>query len=181
MPPVPARQISDRSALDRLLCGKLDDVINGQICFQPNHLWQTTNSFLNRSQTNQLPTSGKPLFVWQIRPPSTASMIALVALSTDAMLPALSTIGLELGAQQANDNQSSSPSSFFFFFFSAWHWGSLSAVHFSDSTGHQPAMLTQLSHFMLGCLLAISPPFQVMLISRFAGMGVAGYSVTFWR
>lgn len=122
-------------------------------------------------QTNQLPTSDKPALRFGEFVALTASMIALVALSTDAMLPALSTIGLELGARQANDNQLIISLLFFGMALGQLIYGPL-----SDSTGRKPAIYLGFLIFMLGCLLAIfAPSFQVMLIGRFLqGMGVAG-------
>ncbi|MCA9994770.1 MAG: multidrug effflux MFS transporter [Anaerolineales bacterium] len=122
-------------------------------------------------QTNKLPASGKSTLRFGEFVALTASMIALVALSTDTMLPALSTIGQELGARQANDNQL-----IISLLFLGMAIGQIIYGPLSDSTGRKPAIYLGFVNFILGCLLAIfAPTFQVMLIGRFLqGMGVAG-------
>lgn len=101
----------------------------------------------------------------------TASMIALVALSIDTMLPALTTIGQELGAKQANDSQL-----IISLLFLGMALGQLIYGPLSDSTGRKPAIYLGFIVFIIGCVLAIlAPTFQLLLIGRFLqGMGVAG-------
>jgi MFS transporter, DHA1 family, multidrug resistance protein len=100
-----------------------------------------------------------------------ALMISLVALSIDAMLPALATIGAELGARQANDAQLILSALFLGLAFAQVIYGPL-----SDSLGRKPAIYLGFGLFIVGCLLsALATSFPAMLIGRFLqGVGAAG-------
>jgi DHA1 family bicyclomycin/chloramphenicol resistance-like MFS transporter len=100
-----------------------------------------------------------------------ALMTSLVALSIDAMLPALATIGAELGARQANDAQLILSALFLGLAFAQVIYGPL-----SDSFGRKPAIYLGFGLFIGGCLLsALATSFPVMLIGRFLqGIGAAG-------
>ncbi|MCB0111623.1 MAG: multidrug effflux MFS transporter [Caldilineaceae bacterium] len=100
-----------------------------------------------------------------------AFMIALVALSIDAMLPALGEIAQDLGAARANDSQL--VISLIFLGLSA---GQILYGPLSDSTGRKPAIFLGIGIFIVGCLLSLlAADFRMMLIGRFLqGIGVAG-------
>ncbi len=100
-----------------------------------------------------------------------ALMISLVALSIDAMLPALATIGAELGARQANDAQLILSALFLGLAFAQVIYGPL-----SDSFGRKPTIYLGFGLFIGGCLLsALATSFAAMLIGRFLqGIGAAG-------
>ena len=100
-----------------------------------------------------------------------ALLISLVALSIDAMLPALSEIGGELGAQRGNDSQL--VVSCLFLGLAA---GQLVYGPLSDSIGRKPAIYGGLVLFVIGCLLSIASwNFSAMLAGRFLqGLGAAG-------
>lgn len=100
-----------------------------------------------------------------------AGMNALTALSIDAMLPALATIGRELGAQRVNDSQLVISIIFLGLSIGQIFYGPL-----SDSTGRKPAIYAGIGIYSIGCLLAIfALNFQMLLIGRFLqGIGVAG-------
>ncbi len=100
-----------------------------------------------------------------------ALMIALTAVSIDAMLPALPEIGSELGAQQANDSQLVLSALFLGMAIGQLFYGPI-----SDSTGRKPTIYFGLALFMAGCILAITATnFQMMLAARLLqGLGVAG-------
>ena len=100
-----------------------------------------------------------------------ASMIALMALSTDAMLPALAEIGSELGIQQANDSQL-----ILSYFFLGSAIGQLFYGPIADSVGRKPTIYVGLAIFMGASLLSmVATTFPMMLASRLIqGLGVAG-------
>jgi DHA1 family bicyclomycin/chloramphenicol resistance-like MFS transporter len=100
-----------------------------------------------------------------------AMLTSLVALSIDAVLPALPAIGASLGVTRPNDNQLVISLLFFGFGFGQMIYGPL-----SDSTGRKPAAYLGLAVFMTGCLLSlVAWSFQAMLFGRFLqGVGVAG-------
>lgn len=100
-----------------------------------------------------------------------AMMMSLAALSTDAMLPALSTIGAELGVLRPNDNQLIV--SILFLGIAA---GQIFYGPISDSTGRKPAIYAGFAIFMTGSLLSmVAPTFSIMLSGRFLqGLGAAG-------
>lgn len=100
-----------------------------------------------------------------------AVMTSLVALSIDAMLPALSTIGSDLGVESENATQ----------------WvvtmllvgmalGQLFYGPISDSTGRKRPVYAGFAIFVVGCLLSLlARDFNTMLAGRFLqGLGVAG-------
>lgn len=117
---------------------------------------------INRTQTN-------PSFVEFVA--LTALMISLVALSTDAMLPALPEIGQDLGVQRENDSQLIV--SVLFFGLAA---GQLVFGPLSDSLGRKPTIYAGSAMFMVGCVVAIlAPSLGVMLVGRaLQGLGAAG-------
>jgi DHA1 family bicyclomycin/chloramphenicol resistance-like MFS transporter len=100
-----------------------------------------------------------------------ALMTSLVALSIDAMLPALTTIGAELGAREANDAQLILSALFLGLAFAQMVYGPL-----SDSIGRKPAIYLGFALFMIGSLLsALATTFGVMLVGRLLqGIGAAG-------
>ncbi len=100
-----------------------------------------------------------------------AYMISLVALSIDAMLPSLHTIGVELGVQSEN-----APQFIIAALFLGLTIGQLAYGPISDTTGRRPAIFFGLGLFVLGCLMSMTArSFEVMLIGRFLqGLGVAG-------
>jgi DHA1 family bicyclomycin/chloramphenicol resistance-like MFS transporter len=100
-----------------------------------------------------------------------AMMMSLVALSIDAMLPALPEIGADLGVINANDNQLVVALLFF-----GLACGQLLYGPMSDSSGRKPAVYLGFALFFIGsaaCMLSSSLP--VMLGGRFLqGLGLAG-------
>ena len=100
-----------------------------------------------------------------------ALMTSLVALSIDAMLPALPQIGADLGVQRSNDNQLVVS-----LLFLGLGVGQLIYGPLSDSTGRKPAIYGGFGLFMVGCLLALfASNFPMMLAGRvLQGVGVAG-------
>ena len=99
-----------------------------------------------------------------------ALMQSLVALSIDAMLPALTEIGQDLGAHQINDSQLIVSVLFLGLAFGQGIYGPL-----SDSMGRKPAIYLGFIIFLCGCLCSLfSTNFTVMLIGRFLqGLGLA--------
>jgi DHA1 family bicyclomycin/chloramphenicol resistance-like MFS transporter len=100
-----------------------------------------------------------------------ALMMSLVALSIDAMLPALAEIGDDLGVAHANDTQ---------FIVSALFLG-LACAQFlfgplSDSIGRKSAIYLGLALFAAGTLLSLfATSMAVMLVGRvLQGIGAAG-------
>lgn len=100
-----------------------------------------------------------------------ALLISLVALSIDAMLPALPQIGADLGVGRPNDYQL-----VISVLFLGMACGQLIYGPLSDSTGRKPAVYAGLALFLLGCLLSVfAASFSVMLAGRFLqGLGAAG-------
>lgn len=100
-----------------------------------------------------------------------ALMTSLVALSIDTVLPALSEIGSDLGAQRDNDTQL-----IISLLFLGLSVGQLIYGPLSDSTGRKRAIYAGYGLFMTGCLLSISATsFSVMLAGRILqGVGIAG-------
>ena len=96
--------------------------------------------------------------------------MALVALSIDAMLPALPAIGSDLGAAQRNDAQLVVTALFLGLGFGQLLFGPL-----SDFIGRKPAICAGLALFMAGCVISIlAPTFEAMLAGRvLQGIGVA--------
>ncbi len=100
-----------------------------------------------------------------------ALLISLVALATDAMLPALPNIGSDLGVIEENDRQL-----VITVFFLGLAIGQIFYGPLSDSTGRKPAIYAGLGVFLAGSLLSvIAHDFDLMLIGRFLqGLGSAG-------
>jgi MFS transporter, DHA1 family, multidrug resistance protein len=100
-----------------------------------------------------------------------ASMISMVALSIDVMLPALYDIGLDLNAGNANERQYVVA-----ILFLGMAIGQLVYGPISDSTGRKPAIFFGFGLFLIGTLLSIlATNYDTMLIGRFLqGLGVAG-------
>ena len=91
-----------------------------------------------------------------------ALMIALTALSIDAMLPALTEIGLDLGVRNANDTQL-----VISVIFLGTAMGQLVCGPLSDSYGRKPLVFFGVTIFIIGSLLCIfSTEFSWMLWGR---------------
>ena len=99
-----------------------------------------------------------------------ALLISLDALSTDAMLPALSAIARELGAARANDAQFVVTSLFLGLGIGQMIFGPL-----SDRVGRKAAIYGGLALFMTGCLVSLlASTFEAMIAGRaLQGVGVA--------
>jgi DHA1 family bicyclomycin/chloramphenicol resistance-like MFS transporter len=100
-----------------------------------------------------------------------ALIISLVALSIDAMLPALPLIAADLGVTRINDSQF-----VISVFFAGMALGQLFFGPLSDSVGRRPAIIWGLLLFAAGCLLSIvAIDFEQMLLGRFLqGLGASG-------
>lgn len=100
-----------------------------------------------------------------------ATFMSFVALSIDAMLPALGEIGRDLGAENPNSVQL--VVSLMFLGMAA---GQLFYGPLSDSVGRKPALLGGLAVYAVGCLVSLfSRSFPVMLAGRLVqGVGAAG-------
>ena len=116
-------------------------------------------------------TQSKPALALGEFVPLMAIMISLVALSIDAMLPALPHIGQDLGVQIANDQQLVISALFLGFGTAQIVYGPL-----SDSIGRKTAIHSAYIIFVIGCLLSIfATSFEVMLLGRLLqGMGAGG-------
>jgi len=99
-----------------------------------------------------------------------AMMSSLMALSIDAMLPALPMIGAELGVVEANDNQMIISSLFVGMAIGLMIYGPL-----SDYFGRKRPLYAGLALFIIGCLISIeATTFNQMLFGRIVqGMGLA--------
>jgi MFS transporter, DHA1 family, multidrug resistance protein len=99
-----------------------------------------------------------------------ALMISLVAMSVDAMLPALAQIGDELGAGHANQAQLVISALLLGLTAGQVVYGPL-----SDSIGRKPTIYAGLGLFVLGSALALAAPgFALMLVGRvLQGFGAA--------
>jgi DHA1 family bicyclomycin/chloramphenicol resistance-like MFS transporter len=99
-----------------------------------------------------------------------AFLISLVALSIDAMLPALPAIGADLDVARANDTQL-----VIGLFFAGFAVGQLFYGPLSDSLGRKPVILAGLVLFTLGCLMALlALSFETVLAGRILqGLGAA--------
>lgn len=116
-------------------------------------------------------TQTKPALALGEFVPLMAIMISLVALSIDAMLPALPHIGQDLGVQGANDQQLVISALFLGFGAAQIVYGPL-----SDSIGRKTAIHSAYVIFLIGCLLSIfATSFDVMLLGRLLqGIGAGG-------
>lgn len=99
-----------------------------------------------------------------------AMLSSLTALAIDTMLPALATIGHDLGVQHANDPQLIISSLFLGLACGQVLFGPL-----SDATGRKPLMYVGLGIFMLGSLIAmLAQDFSHMLVGRvLQGLGAS--------
>ncbi len=99
-----------------------------------------------------------------------ATMVSILALSIDAMLPALEQIGSDLGVTDANDTQLIV--SGMFLGFAA---GQIAAGPLSDSFGRKPVIYGGYVIFIAGCIMSMTATvFEVMLAGRvLQGLGAA--------
>ena len=102
---------------------------------------ETANSMIQSTSVGALRTSE---FV-----PLVALLMSLVALSVDAMLPALPVIGQDLGVQRPNGTQFVITA-----LFVGLGVGQLIFGPLSDRFGRKPAIYTGLTVFMIGCLIS---------------------------
>ncbi len=100
-----------------------------------------------------------------------ALIISLVALSIDAMLPALPEIASDLNFENVNDAQF-----VISILFLGMGFGQIVFGPLSDTIGRKPAINIGFIIFILGCLLSIfAQDFDDMMIGRFLqGLGAAG-------
>ncbi len=100
-----------------------------------------------------------------------ALMTSMVAMSIDAMLPALPVIAGDLGVIRINDGQY-----IITLFFAGMACGQIVFGPLSDAIGRRPAILAGLLLFSAGCLLSMfATSFAQMLLGRFLqGLGAAG-------
>jgi MFS transporter, DHA1 family, multidrug resistance protein len=100
-----------------------------------------------------------------------ALMMSLVAMSIDAMLPALAQIGDDLGAGHANQAQMVISA-----LFVGMAAGQLIYGPLSDSIGRKPAIYAGLALFVIGAALSVAATsFSLMLLGRvLQGFGAAG-------
>lgn len=100
-----------------------------------------------------------------------ALMTSMVALSIDAMLPALPFIGTELGLEILNDSQY-----VITVFFAGMALGQLVFGPMSDAVGRRPAIIAGLFVFAAGSLLSLyAADYSQMLLGRLLqGFGAAG-------
>lgn len=100
-----------------------------------------------------------------------AVLISLVALSIDAMLPALPAIGRDLGTTDPNQPQLVLTALFLGLSVGQMFYGPL-----SDSIGRKPAVYIGLLLFIAGCGLSVAATnFETMLAGRvLQGLGAAG-------
>ncbi len=100
-----------------------------------------------------------------------ATLMALTALSIDAMLPALTNIGSDLGVTEANDNQLIISVLFLGLAIGQLFYGPL-----SDNIGRKPALYIGLVFFGIGCITSLlSTNLTFMLIGRcLQGIGLSG-------
>ncbi len=103
-----------------------------------------------------------------------AALMSMVALSIDAMLPALGIIGQDLNVANANDSQLIISSVFLGMAFGLIIYGPI-----SDSFGRKKAIYLGIGIFLIGCLISIfAQDFDHMLIGRvLQGFGAAACRV----
>ena len=99
-----------------------------------------------------------------------AMMVSILALSIDAMLPALGQIGVDLGVSDVNDTQLII--SAMFLGFAA---GQIIAGPVSDSFGRKPVIYGGYAVFIVGCMASMmATNFETMLAGRvLQGLGAA--------
>ncbi len=99
-----------------------------------------------------------------------AMMMSLTALAIDAMLPALSIIGLDLGVTNSNDNQLTISALFIGLGIGQLFYGPI-----SDSTGRKKPLYVGLIIFILGSIVSVfATDLNTMLIGRaIQGLGLA--------
>jgi len=115
---------------------------------------------------HDIPRLGLPEFVGLM-----ALITSLVALATDAMLPALPAIGGDLGVVEPNNNQLVVSA-----FFLGFAVGQIFYGPISDSLGRKPVIYVGLGLFVAGCVLSVvAQDFTTMLAARvLQGVGAAG-------
>ena len=103
--------------------------------------------------------------------PLAALLMSLVALSVDAMLPALPVIGQDLGVQRPNDTQFVITALFIGLGIGQFFFGPL-----SDSIGRRRAIFAGLIVFIIGCLASVfASSFEMMIAGRILqGIGASG-------
>jgi DHA1 family bicyclomycin/chloramphenicol resistance-like MFS transporter len=99
-----------------------------------------------------------------------AALTALVAMSIDAMLPALGVISTELGASHPNDRHL-----IILLFFGGLSLGTLIFGAVSDSLGRKPSIYIGMAFYLVGALLCFfASTFPMLIIGRFIqGFGAA--------
>lgn len=104
-----------------------------------------------------------------------ALLMSVVAISIDAMLPALSVIGTELGVADLNRTQLVISC-----IFGGMAIGQLIAGPMSDAMGRKPVLYAGLALYLAGSLFCyLTPKFELLLLGRFIqGLGVAAPYVT---
>ncbi len=119
---------------------------------------------MNRTTTGPALSTGE--FVLLV-----ALLMAIVALSIDAVLPALPEIGRDLGVQRENSLQY-----VIIALFLGLSLGQISFGPISDGIGRKPVIYFGLLLFMIGCLVSIfATSFEMMIASRILqGIGIAG-------
>ncbi len=103
--------------------------------------------------------------------PLAALLMSLVALSVDAMLPALPVIGQDLGVQRPNDTQFVITALFIGLGIGQFFFGPL-----SDAIGRRRAIFAGLTVFIVGCLASVfASSFEMMIAGRvLQGIGASG-------
>ncbi len=99
-----------------------------------------------------------------------AALTAMVAMSIDAMLPALGIISTELGAQHPNDRHL-----IILLFFGGLSLGTLIFGAVSDSLGRKPTIYIGMGFYLIGALLCFfATSFPMLIIGRIIqGFGAA--------